>query len=73
MTVAYNFWMKNPFIKKRGYENARFHQISTDEVYGSIEQGSFDEGQAIQFPHILLQKQCHFLVEVSTELILTLL
>ena len=32
-----NFKVKNKFI------NARFHQISTDEVYGSIKKGEFYE------------------------------
>ena len=35
--------MKSPFNYKPKFKNARFHQISTDEVYGSIEKGSFDE------------------------------
>ena len=41
--LLYKFWMKSPHFVKEGYEDARFHQISTDEVYGSIKEGSFDE------------------------------
>ena len=41
LSVAKNFWMKSPFNYKKKYLNARFHQISTDEVYGSIKSGSF--------------------------------
>lgn len=42
--VAYKFWMSKPFQFKKGYENCRFHHISTDEVYGSLgEDGFFSE------------------------------
>jgi len=34
--VAKNYWMEAPFKFKKGFENARFHNISTDEVYGSL-------------------------------------
>ncbi len=43
LSVSYNFWMSSPFSCKNKFKNARFHQISTDEVYGSITKGSFDE------------------------------
>ena len=32
--------MEKPFEFKAGFDLARFHQISTDEVYGSVEVGS---------------------------------
>tara|TARA_Y100000588_G_C14271882_1_gene932679 strand:+ start:2505 stop:3491 length:987 start_codon:yes stop_codon:yes gene_type:complete len=44
LNVAYKFWMNSPFQPRKDFEYARFHQISTDEVYGSIETGSFCEG-----------------------------
>jgi dTDP-glucose 4,6-dehydratase len=34
--VAYKYWMEKPFTYKTGYENCRFHHISTDEVYGTL-------------------------------------
>ncbi|WP_298781228.1 dTDP-glucose 4,6-dehydratase [uncultured Polaribacter sp.] len=34
--VAKNFWMNAPNVYKEGYENCRFHHISTDEVYGTL-------------------------------------
>lgn len=41
---ARRFWMEGPFRSKSGYEHCRFHQISTDEVYGSLgESGLFTE------------------------------
>ena len=44
LDVAYKFWMKAPFDVKEGFEEARFHHISTDEVYGSLgETGKFTE------------------------------
>ena len=44
LNVAYNYWMTAPSIVKDGYENCRFHHISTDEVYGTLgESGYFTE------------------------------
>ena len=34
--VAYKYWMQKPFIYKEAYQNCRFHHISTDEVYGTL-------------------------------------
>lgn len=36
LDVAYKYWMSKPFSKKEGYEDCRFHHISTDEVYGTL-------------------------------------
>ena len=36
LDVAYKYWMSKPFAKKEGYEACRFHHISTDEVYGTL-------------------------------------
>jgi len=36
LDVAYKHWMEKPFTFKVGYENCRFHHISTDEVYGTL-------------------------------------
>ncbi len=42
--VAYKYWMERPFVWKEGYEECRFHHISTDEVYGTLGQdGLFTE------------------------------
>ncbi|DAB39158.1 MAG TPA: dTDP-glucose 4,6-dehydratase [Sulfuricurvum kujiense] len=42
--VAYKHWMEKPFVYKIGYEDCRFHHISTDEVYGTLgESGLFTE------------------------------
>lgn len=46
LKVAYDSWMISPFKHKSGFLHSRFHQVSTDEVYGSIEQGSFNENSA---------------------------
>ena len=40
---AYKFWMQSPFRFKEKFQNSRFHQISTDEVYGSTDKNSFTE------------------------------
>jgi len=34
--VARAYWMDRPFKYKIDYDNCRFHHISTDEVYGSL-------------------------------------
>lgn len=45
--VAKNYWMDSSFKIKKGFENARFHHISTDEVYGSLgKEGLFTEETA---------------------------
>lgn len=44
LDIARNHWMEAPHKVKSGYENARFHHISTDEVYGTLgETGLFME------------------------------
>lgn len=44
LDVARNYWMSAPHQAKPGYENARFHHISTDEVYGTLgDEGFFYE------------------------------
>ena len=34
--VAYKYWMKKPFVFKKGFEQSKFLHVSTDEVYGSL-------------------------------------
>ena len=36
LDVAYKYWMEKPFEFKEKYKNCRFHHISTDEVYGTL-------------------------------------
>ncbi|WP_292661638.1 dTDP-glucose 4,6-dehydratase [Nitratifractor sp.] len=44
LDAAYRYWMSDPSQPKDGYEHCRFHHISTDEVYGSLdERGYFTE------------------------------
>lgn len=44
LDVARNYWQEAPFKFKEGYEDSRFHHISTDEVYGTLgETGLFEE------------------------------
>lgn len=44
LDVAFKHWMENPFSYRKGFEESRFHHISTDEVYGSLgETGLFTE------------------------------
>ena len=44
LDAAYRYWMDGPFKIKKGFEDARFHHISTDEVYGSLtDEGYFTE------------------------------
>ncbi len=44
LNAAYRYWFTSPSKPKKGYEDCRFHHISTDEVYGSLgESGLFRE------------------------------
>ena len=44
LDVAFKFWMDAPSEYKKEFEHSRFHQISTDEVYGTLgETGLFKE------------------------------
>ncbi len=44
LDVARKYWLESPFKYKEGYEQCRFHHISTDEVYGTLgETGLFEE------------------------------
>jgi dTDP-glucose 4,6-dehydratase len=36
LDVAKNYWMEKPFTYKEDYKGCRFHHISTDEVYGTL-------------------------------------
>ena len=36
LDVAKNYWMNKPFEYKKEYDKCRFHHISTDEVYGTL-------------------------------------
>ena len=36
LDTAKNYWMEFPNVYKKGFEDARFHHISTDEVYGTL-------------------------------------
>ncbi len=47
LEAAKKQWLKTPNVPNEGYKNARFHHISTDEVYGSLgEEGYFKETTA---------------------------
>ncbi len=47
LEAARKYWMMGPNHPKEGYERARFHHISTDEVYGSLgPEGFFTEDTA---------------------------
>ncbi|MBU1995089.1 dTDP-glucose 4,6-dehydratase [bacterium] len=39
--VAQKYWMKKPFEYKEEYKGCRFHHISTDEVYGTLNETDF--------------------------------
>ena len=44
LDVAFRYWMDAPNKVKPGYEDCRFHHISTDEVYGALgAEGFFTE------------------------------
>lgn len=48
LSCAYQAWHEGPFKVRAGHEGARFHLVSTDEVYGSAETGRFTESSPIK-------------------------
>lgn len=47
LKLAQSKWMTAPFKHRVGFESSRFHHVSTDEVYGSLETtGLFSEKSA---------------------------
>ena len=46
LKTAYHFWMNEPFKFKINHKLSRFHQVSTDEVYGSKISGEFQENSS---------------------------
>jgi len=49
LNQAYKSWMDGPFKYKSEFLNSRFHQISTDEVYGSSSFGKrFEENSLLK-------------------------
>ena len=47
LEVTRSYWLDSPFQLKKGWEHCRFHHISTDEVYGTLdEEGYFTEETA---------------------------
>ena len=49
--VAYKAWMEKPFNYKQEFNGARFHHISTDEVYGSLSDEGFFTEKTNYDPH----------------------
>lgn len=49
--TARRHWMDAPFKAKAGYEHARFHHISTDEVYGSLGEAGYFAENSPYAPH----------------------
>lgn len=43
LNACFKSWFDSAQKVKSGFEHSRFHQISTDEVYGSTKKGCFDE------------------------------
>lgn len=41
LEAARNQWMERPFKTKTDFQNSRFHHISTDEVYGTLDNEGF--------------------------------
>ena len=45
--TCYTNWMDTNFKYKTEFKHAKFYQISTDEVYGSIDKGKFSESSEL--------------------------
>ena len=65
LDVAFRYWMDGPNKVKPGYEDCRFHHISTDEVYGALgKEGYFTENTpyAPNSPYSAAKASSDFLV-----------
>lgn len=65
LNEAYKSWMERPFKYKANFFNSRFYQISTDEVYGSAEDGlKFNEDSPLRpnSPYSSSKAACDLLV-----------
>lgn len=65
LEAARKHWMDAPHIPKVGFEHARFHHISTDEVYGSLGATGFfteDTAYAPNSPYSASKASSDFLV-----------
>ena len=51
LEAAKHHWLEQPFVYKEQYENARFHHISTDEVYGTLGSTGFFTEQTPYAPN----------------------
>ena len=63
---SYQHWMNSPGDTKQGYEDCKFHYISTDEVYGALgEEGYFTETTpyAPTNPYSVSKASADFLVQ----------
>ncbi|WP_341201686.1 dTDP-glucose 4,6-dehydratase [Planomicrobium okeanokoites] len=49
--TARNFWQEKPFKYKEKYKDSRFHHISTDEVFGTLEENGFFTEESNYLPN----------------------
>ncbi len=65
LEVARNYWLDASQTQKKGFEDARFHHISTDEVFGSLSRKGFfteDSPYAPNSPYSASKAASDFLV-----------
>ena len=70
LNTAYHHWMDGPHKLKDAYKTARFHHISTDEVYGTLgETGLFSEETAYapNSPYSASKASSDFIVRAYAE------
>ncbi len=51
LEAAKKHWLEAPNVSKEGFENARFLHVSTDEVYGSLEEDGFFNEETAYAPN----------------------
>ncbi|RRQ50026.1 dTDP-glucose 4,6-dehydratase [Maribacter algicola] len=65
LEAARKYWMNSPFQVRKGMEHARFHHISTDEVFGSLGATGYfteDSSYAPNSPYSASKASSDFLV-----------
>jgi len=55
LDVAQKYWMDKPFTYKDNYQGCRFHHISTDEVYGTLNETDLFTEETPYAPNMIVR------------------
>ena len=72
LDAAYQHWFTAPGVVKPEYTNSRFHHISTDEVYGSLDDTGYFKESTAYAPTALLMRAKQALILLYVLIIIPL-